>query len=146
MPVDTVWHWYWALLGNSKTTLHILRGPKNEKGKQLGALIEAGGHFRIRVAEIAGLQQPGCATDWAIPLQFIGIDVQALLLSTQSVRETGSPRLRRFRRCHGTGSWAVDQKASRPAVAGSPRPSWGAPSQQNARPSDGNDHPLRHRR
>ena len=53
MPVDTVWHWYWALLGNSKTTsLHIFRGPKNEKGKQIEALIEASGHFPIRVVGI----------------------------------------------------------------------------------------------
>ena len=34
------------------TSLHIFRGPKNEKGKQLGALIEVSGHFPIRAAEI----------------------------------------------------------------------------------------------
>src|SRR6516162_11698254 len=61
------------------------------------------------------------------------------LLQSQFPRETGSPRLRRLRRCHGTDSWTVDQKASLPAVAGSPRPSWDAPSHQNARPGDEND-------
>jgi hypothetical protein len=53
MPVDTLWHWYWALLRIRRLLpLHILRGPKNEKGEQLEALIEASGHFPSRVAEI----------------------------------------------------------------------------------------------
>ena len=86
MPVDTVWHWYWALLGNSKTTsLHILRGPKNEKGEQTEALIEASGHFPTRVAEIVRQRTTAAISSMAFDgarsnLPVTGLDAQAKVI------------------------------------------------------------------
>jgi len=53
MPVDTAWHWYWALFGNSTTTSYIYsEARKTKKVNNLEPLIEASGDFSICVVEI----------------------------------------------------------------------------------------------
>ena len=52
MPVDTVWHCIGHSSGVRRLLPTYIQRPKNEKGKQLEALMEASGHFPLRVAEI----------------------------------------------------------------------------------------------